>query len=136
VEIKKSRTISLSLANNQITEVLNNELVIGLGYRFEDVQIIIRTGGVQRDLKSDLNVRADFSIKDNKTLSRKLIEDVTQAVAGQRILSIKTTADYVLSDRFNLSVFFDHMFTNPFVARTFPTANTNFGFSLRFTLVQ
>lgn len=136
VEIKKSRTISLSLANNQITEVLNNELVIGMGYRFEDVQIIIRTGGVQRDLKSDLNVRADFSIKDNKTLSRKLIEDVTQAVAGQRILSIKTTADYVLSDRFNLSVFFDHMFTNPFVARTFPTGNTNFGFSLRFTLVQ
>lgn len=136
VELKKSRTISLSMANNQITEVLNNEVVVGVGYRFEDVQLIIKTGGGQRDLKSDLNVRADFSIKDNKTLSRKLLEDVTQAVAGQKILSVKTTADYVLSDRFNLQLFFDHMFTNPFVARTFPTANTNFGFSLRFTLVQ
>jgi len=46
------------------------------------------------------------------------------------------TADYVLSDRFNLQIFADHTMNNPFVANTFPTSNTNFGFSLKFTLVQ
>ncbi|MCD4769522.1 MAG: cell surface protein SprA, partial [Bacteroidales bacterium] len=136
VEWKKSRTVTLNLANNQVADIRNNELIIGTEYRFEDVQIVVKTGGRQRPLKSDLNIRLDLSIRDNKTLSRKLIEDVNQPVAGQRIYSIRTTSDYVLSDRFNLQVFFDHSVNDPFVATTFTTSNTNFGFSLKFTLVQ
>jgi cell surface protein SprA len=54
---------------------------------------------------------------------------------GQKVFTISTTADYMLSDRFNLQVFADHSMTNPFVANTFPTSNTNFGFSLKFTLM-
>jgi len=135
-EWKKSRTVSLNLANNQVADVRNNELIIGAGYRFDDVQIIINTGGSQRALRSDLNIRLDFSVRDNKTLSRKLIEDVNQAVAGQTIFSIRSTADYVLSDRFNLQLFFDHSLNDPFVATTYKTSNTNFGFSLKFTLIQ
>ncbi|MFO7851228.1 MAG: cell surface protein SprA [Bacteroidota bacterium] len=136
IEWKKSRTVSLNLANNQVADVRNNEFIIGAGYRFDDVKIELRTGGRQRSLSSDLNVRLDFSIRDNKTISRKLIEDVNQPVAGQRIFSIRTTADYVLSDRFNLQLFFDHNLNDPFVATTYTTSNTNFGFSLKFTLVQ
>jgi cell surface protein SprA len=136
IEWKKSRTVSLNLANNQIADVRNNEFIIGAGYRFDDVQIILRSGGRQRPLRSDLNIRLDFSIRDNKTISRKLIEDVNQPVAGQKIFAIRTTADYVLSDRFNLQLFFDHNLNDPFVATTYTTSNTNFGFSLKFTLIQ
>jgi cell surface protein SprA len=135
-EWKKNRTVTLNLANNQVADVRNNELIIGAGYRFDDVQVIVRTGGRQRPLRSDLNLRLDFSIRDNKTISRKLIEDVNQPVAGQRIFSIRTTADYILSDRFNLQVFFDHNIRDPFVATTYRTSETNFGFSLKFTLIQ
>jgi len=135
-EWKKSRTIALNLTSNQIADARINELVVGAGYRFDDVQIILKTGGVQRVLRSDLNLRLDFSIRDNKTLARKLVENVNQPVVGQRVFTIGTTADYVLSDRFNLQVFADHTMNNPFVANTFPTSNTNFGFSLKFTLVQ
>ena len=136
IEWKKSRTVSLNLANTQVADVRNNEFIIGAGYRFDDVQIILRTGGRRRPLTSDLNVRLDFSIRDNKTISRKLIENVNQPVAGQRIFAIRTTADYVLSDRFNLQLFFDHNLNDPFVATTYTTSNTNFGFSLKFTLIQ
>jgi cell surface protein SprA len=55
---------------------------------------------------------------------------------GNKVFTIGTTADYILSDRFNLQIFADHTMNNPFVANTFPTSNTNFGFSLKFTLVQ
>ncbi len=82
------------------------------------------------------NLRFDLSLRDNKTIARKLIEDVNQPVAGTKIFTIGATADYVLSDRFNLQIFADHSLTNPFVAQTFPTSNTNFGFSLKFTLAQ
>jgi cell surface protein SprA len=135
-EWKKSRTVSLNLTSNQIADARINELIFGAGYRFDNVQIILRTGGGQRLLKSDLNLRLDFSVRDNKTLARKLIEDVNQPVVGQKVLTIGTSADYVLSDRFNLQIFADHTMNNPFVANTFPTSNTNFGFSLKFTLIQ
>ena len=135
-EWKKSRTVSLNLTSNQIADQRSNELVIVAGYRFDDVQIIIRTGGTQKILKSDLNVRLDMSVRDNKTIARKLIEDVNQPVVGTKVFTIGASADYILSDRFNLQIFADHTMNNPFVASTFPTSNTNFGFSLKFTLVQ
>ena len=47
-EWKKNRTVTLNLANNQVADVRNNELIIGTGYRFDDVQIIVKTGGRQR----------------------------------------------------------------------------------------
>ena len=136
VEWKKSRTISLNLTSNQIADARSDELVIGAGYRFDNVQIIIRTGGAQKALKSDLNVRLDMSVRDNKTVARKLVENVNQPVVGQKVFTIGASADYILSDRFNLQIFADHTMNNPFVASTFPTSNTNFGFSLKFTLVQ
>jgi cell surface protein SprA len=136
-EWRKSRIVSLNLTSNQIADARINELIFGAGYRFDDVQLILKTGGGgQRALKSDLNLRLDVSIRDNKTLARKLVEDVNQPVVGQKVFTIGTTADYVLSDRFNLQIFADHTMNNPFVANTFPTSNTNFGFSLKFTLVQ
>jgi cell surface protein SprA len=120
----------------KISDYRINELVFGAGYRFDNVKIILKTGSGQKALKSDLNVRLDLSIRDNKTIARKLIEDVNQPVAGIKVFTVGATADYVLSDRFNLQLFADHTMNNPFVANTFPTSNTNFGFSLKFTLVQ
>jgi cell surface protein SprA len=135
-EWKKSRTVSLNLTSNQIADARTNELVVGAGYRFDQVQIFLRTSGGQKVLKSDLNLRFDLSVRDNKTLARKLVEDVDQPVAGSREFKAGLSADYVLSDRFNLQIFADHTMNDPFVANTFPTSNTNFGFSLKFTLVQ
>ncbi len=135
-EWRKSRTVTLNLTSTQVTDARINELVFGAGYRFDDVQIILKTGGNQKVLNSDLNLRFDLSLRDNKTIARKLIEDVNQPVAGIKVITIGLTADYVLSDRFNLQVFADHTVNNPFVATTFPTSNTNFGFSLKFTLAQ
>jgi hypothetical protein len=135
-EWKKSRTVTLNMTSNQVSDARINELVFGAGYRFDNVQIILKTGQGQRKLKSDLNLRLDLSIRDNKTLARKLIEDVDQPVIGEKVFTLGATADYVLSDKFNLQIFADRTMNNPFVANTFPTSNTNFGFSLKFTLVQ
>ena len=134
-EWRKSRKVALNLTSNQIADARTNELIVGAGYRFDDVQIILKTAGGQKALKSDLNLRFDLSIRDNKTLARKLVEDVNQPVVGQKVFTAGLTADYVLSDRFNLQLFADHTMNNPFVASTFPTSNTNFGFSLKFTLI-
>ena len=80
------------------------------------------------DLKIDLNIR------NNRTVFRKVIEDVEQIIAGQQIITIKFSADYVINQRLNVKAFYDKVITNPFLSTTFPGAITNAGFSIRFTL--
>lgn len=135
-EVRKSRTVSLILSSNQVTDSRVDEITVGAGYRFDDVNIVLNTGGRQRALKSDLNVNVDFSLKDNKAIARKLIEEVDQPVSGQKVFAAGLSADYILSDRFKLQLYVDHNFNEPFVATTYPTSNTDFGFSVQFTLMQ
>ena len=134
-EIKRSRNMTLSFSNNQLTEVLSNEYVFGLGYRFTQMDLIIKTKNSQKSYSNDLNIAADFSFRKNKTNIRKL-DEPDQISAGQTILTIKSTADYMLSDRFQLRVYFDKVINTPLTSVTFPTSNTNFGVSFRFTLAQ
>ncbi len=132
IEIKKTRNLALSFVNNQLTDVSSNEYVIGLGYRFEEVELRIGNN----DMKSDLNVKLDLSIRSNKTVLRKLDEDVDQISAGQNIISINTSADYMINQKFNIRVFFDKIITNPFISNQYPNSTTNAGVALRFTLAQ
>ncbi|MBN2518990.1 MAG: cell surface protein SprA, partial [Bacteroidales bacterium] len=135
-EFKKDRNISLSLANNQVTEAYGKEFVFGSGFRFKEVQIIINNN----EFKSDLNIRADFSIRDNITIVRRLLEGIEAdrglRQSGMKIMSIKLSADYVLSDRFNLRLFFDRVVNKPHTSISSNTYNTNIGFSLNFSLIQ
>src|SRR5690606_41180374 len=95
----------LSLTNNQVTEVLGSELVIGSGYRFADVPFPFKIGGDEK--LSDLNIRIDLSIRGNRTITRKIVENQNQITSGQRTMSIKASADYALSDNLNLRAYFD-----------------------------
>lgn len=135
-EYKKARNLSLSFANKQLTEVSSNEIVIGLGYRFKDVKLNLSSGGRKQQLKSDLNVKMDLSIRENKTVLRRLDEAINQISTGNRMVSINASADYVINQRFNIRLFFDKTITNPFVSSQFPNSTTNAGVSLRFTLAQ
>jgi len=135
-EFRKSRILSLSLANNQLAESRNNELIIGAGYRFKEVPIKIG----QKAYESDLNLKFDLSVRDNMTIIRYLAlteaDEVDQITSGDRIFKIVFTADYLLSPRFNLQFFFDRTLNKPHTSRSFLRVDSNIGFSLRFTLTQ
>ncbi|MDF1560753.1 MAG: cell surface protein SprA [Bacteroidales bacterium] len=42
-EMKRSRNLNLSFANNQLTETVSNEYTAGIGYRFTQMDLIIKT---------------------------------------------------------------------------------------------
>jgi cell surface protein SprA len=141
VEIRRNRDLSLSMQNSQLTEVTGRELTIGSGYIINNVELPFKIVGSNKKIKSDLNVRCDISVRTNKTVVRKIpIEGETLfdpiLSAGQRNITIKFTADYIINTRFTVRFFFDRMMNRPFISNQFPTSNTNFGFSLRFTLNQ
>ncbi len=138
-EIKKTRNLSMSFTNNQLTEVTSNEFVIGVGYRFKDVKFNIRSmggSGSRQSVSSDLNVRTDFSIRSNKTVLRRIDEDINQVSTGQKVITINFSADYMVNQRLNVRLFFDKTINNPYVSSQYRNSTTNGGVSLRFTLAQ
>ena len=132
-EVKKDRNISLSLANNQITEIKGSEIKFGSGYTWRKLSLPFKIAGKTLD-PSDLRMRLDVSIRDNKTITRKIVENQNQATAGQRAVSIQFSGDYNLTKQLMLRIYFDRRVNTPFVSTSFPTANTNAGFAIRFQL--
>jgi len=135
-EIKRTRNLILSLSNAQLTEVASNEMIFGLGYRFDNFGMIIGSGSRQKKYNSDLNLRADLSIRKNNTIIRKIVEEVDQLTSGQKVVTLKFSADYVLSNRFNLRLYYDRIVNTPYVSLSYPTQTTEFGASVRFTLAN
>lgn len=133
-EIRRTRNMILSLSNTQLTENTQNEIIIGLGYRFDNFGMIIGSGSKQKKYNSDLNIRGDLSIRKGNTIIRNISEKKSQLTAGQRVVTMKFSADYVLSNRFNIRLFYDRIINKPFISTTYPTTTTEFGASLRFTL--
>ena len=128
-EFKKDRSASLSLNNNQVTEILGSEWVIGTGYKFSKVKLPF-----EKIQPSPVNVRVDISFRDNLTVIRNIDENSNQATAGQRVISIKSSADYNLSKYLVLQFYYDHTLNTPKVATSYPTGNMSTGLRLRFNL--
>jgi cell surface protein SprA len=133
VEYKQDRSIGLGLANNQVTEILGKEWIIGLGYKID--KLVIRKIKINgKPLESPLNFRFDLSIRDNLTVIRKIVEETSQATAGQQVMSIRSTLDYNLTRNLTLQMYYDQMIMNPVIATSYPTGNMNAGFRLRINL--
>ncbi len=137
-EYKKSRNYSLSFSNNQLTDVTSSEFVIGLGYRIKNIEYIFRAIGLSsskgKKQKSDLNIKADFSVRDNRTVLRKIVEAVDQISSGQTLTSINVSAEYQISQKVTAKLFFDDRINTPYVSSQFPITNMNTGISIKFTL--
>jgi cell surface protein SprA len=138
-EYKRSRTLSFSFVNNQLTEVASSEFVIGLGYRIKGLKLNfsgVLGGGKKSKTKSDLNLKADFSIRRNYTTLHRVDQNINQISIGQQVMNIKFTADYNLSQRFNIQFYFNKDINTPYVSNQYRTSSTQGGLALRFTLSQ
>lgn len=134
-EYRTSRNLSLSFANNQVTDVKSREIIVGTGYRFQNLSFNIAQGNNTQRVQSDLVLRLDLSFRQNKTVLRKLVEEVAVISSGQNSVGINFSADYQVSPRVNMRFFYDRNITNPLISNQFPTSNTYAGFSFRFMLM-
>jgi cell surface protein SprA len=132
-EYKRDRSVGLSLANNQITEIFGAEWVFGTGYKFAKVKLPWFKMNNQ-SIVSDLNFRFDLTVRDNVTVIRKIVENTNQATAGQNVLSIRSSLDYNVGRNLTAQIYYDQMITNPKIATSYPTGNMNCGIRLRINL--
>ena len=139
VEFKKSRKLDLSFVNNQLTEMTGNEVVVGLGYRVKNLKFSIGSlsgSAPAKSYRSDLNLKMDFGIRDNKTTLRRIDEENNQISAGARQYTLNFSGDYMLSQSVQLRLYYNWTSSNPYVSSQMPNSTTSGGFSLRFNLAQ
>ncbi|MEH6537136.1 MAG: cell surface protein SprA [Psychroserpens sp.] len=131
-EMKKDRILSLSFDNNLLTEIRGNEYILGLGYRIKDLRIRSKLAGPKQVIKSDLNMKADISVRNNKTIIRYLDIENNQITQGQTIWGVKYTADYAFSKNLTAIFYFDYTFSEYEISTAFPQTTIRSGFTLRY----
>ena len=136
LEFRRMRNLSLSFVNNQLTEITLNEYLLGMGYKLKNLKFISASGsnGKNAKVSSDLNMKLDLSLKDDKTILRRIDQDINQISAGKQLISVNFSADYQLSQRVNARFFFDKAVSKPYI--TTLSSTTSGGLSITFILAQ
>ena len=136
-EYRKQRNLALNVTSVQLTEGHTNEFVIGGGYTIKNLNFITKKkDGGQKKVSNDLKLQVDVSYKDVKMLLRKIEEGITQASSGNKVLGIKVSADYVLSQKINLQLFYDHQGTTPLISSSYPVKADNVGLNIKLMLTR
>ena len=136
-EYRKQRNLALNVTSVQLTEGHTSEFVIGAGYTIKNLNFVAKKkDGAQRKVSNDLKLQVDVSYKDIKTLLRKIDEGITQASNGNKVLAIKISADYVLSQKINLQLFYDHQSTTPLISSSYPVKADNIGLNIKLMLTR
>ena len=133
-EYKKSRQLSLSLVDFQLSEARSTEFTIGAGFRKRGAFSFIKWKG--KPLENDASFRLDLSLRDDATANSRL--DQTQALptAGSRIILINPSIDYVISNRVNVKLYFEQRRVEPKISSAPPITNTRAGLQIRISLAQ
>ncbi|MBS1974217.1 MAG: cell surface protein SprA, partial [Bacteroidetes bacterium] len=141
VGYNKSRQLSLSLIDYQMTENHSTEFTFGGGWRKRGLplpfHLKIKMPGKSEasgKLDNDLNFRLDFSIRDDITANSRLDQGTALPTGGQRTITISPSIDYVMSNRINLKLYFDQRRVTPKISTSPPIVTTRAGLQLRISL--
>ncbi len=140
-EYAKTRSLSLSLYDYQLSEQRTTEFVFGAGYRKRGLKLL---GGLKlpkflgggKELQNEINFRLDYTVRNNVTANSRLDQDNTFATAGSKDTRISPSVDYNISNRVNLKFYYDRTKVNPYISSSAPTTNTRAGVQVRISLAQ
>lgn len=132
-EIGKTRLLGLSLANSQLAQLSENNIVFGLGYRTTRFRFPF---GLFQQMKTDNNLdfKMDMAWRDNKTVIYRADVNEAEISSGAKNITMKPSVNYTLNQRFNIQVYYNTNITQPYTSQSFNTSMSNLGFILRLIL--
>jgi cell surface protein SprA len=136
-QYKKSRQLSLSLVDYQLSEVNSTEWTIGGSWRRRGFSLPFKLPGTKgKKLENDVNFRLDLSMRDDATSNSRLDQDNAFSTGGQKVITIQPSIDYVLNNRVNVKFYFDQRKVVPYISTSAPITNTRAGVQIRISLAQ
>ncbi len=134
-EYRDQRTLTLNTAAGQVVEANTRGVTAGVGYKIANFNSVLKFKGTQTGVSNDLSLNLDFSYQLTQALIRRIETAYTQATSGARTININFTANYVMSKRLTMSMYFDHQINTPLVSTSsYPTTNTSYGISFNLSL--
>ena len=135
IDYKKERNLGLNISNSQITELNSNDLAVTFGFTKAGMKLPFKVQGAVVTLENDLTFKFNFTLRDTKTVQRK-IDEVNTVTAGNVNFQLRPQLGYVLSDRLNLNLYFERNINTPRITSSYPRSTTQFGVQVRFSLAQ
>ncbi len=153
VEYRKTRVLTLSMTSQQISETRSDDFVVGLGYKINDLNLFApkkkvrkskgksnsssekKTTTTNKGFSNDLNLRLDFSLRNQSALNRDIQSMLSQATSGNKAVQVSFSADYALSKYLTLTAYYDRQMNKPLLSSSsYPITTQDFGISLKFML--
>ncbi len=151
VEMRKTRVLTLSMTSQQLTETRSNDFVIGMGYKIADLKLFApkktvksKSKGTGKDkttstnskgFANDLNLRLDFTLRNQSALNRDILTQLSQATSGNKAVQVSFSADYALSKYLTLTAYYDRQMNKPLLtSSSYPVTTQDFGVSIKFIL--
>jgi len=132
-EMRKTRTLNLSVTSGQIVESNGNHFTMGTSYKISDFHPWGFLTGSK--VKNDLSLSGDLTYKNQFALLRKIEGNYAQASSGNKSFVLELLADYVISKNMNMTFFYDMESNVPLVS-SYPVTSSDIGFSIRFSLTR
>jgi cell surface protein SprA len=134
-EYKKSRMLSLSLVDYQLSENNSKEWVAGVSWRKKGLRLPFNIPGLNNNrLTNDLTFRFDMSMRDTYNSNSRLDQTNAYGTGGQKEVTLQPSIDYVLNSKINLRFFFDQRRATPYISSSPPIVNTRAGINIRIAL--
>ena len=90
-----------------------------------------------RAISHDLNLRFDFSFRNQDAITRNIQTSLSEATSGNKAIKASFSADYTISRYVTLSLYYDRQRNQPLLSsNAYPTITQDFGFNLRFSLTR
>lgn len=131
MKFNKSRMLSLSLVDFQVSETRSTEWIFGGGWRVKGLNLPIEIFGVRR-LKNDVNFKLDVGFRDDLTTNSYLAQYYVVPTRGQKVITINPAIDYIINDNLQIRFYYERNQTIPALSTSYPITTTRGGLMLRF----
>lgn len=137
-EYVKSRQLSMSLIDYQLSEVRSTQWNFGFSWRKRGLVLpfALPGSGGSRKLNNDLNITLDVSMRDDTQNNSTLDQNAAYSTGGQKVIKIQPSIDYILNNRINVKLYFDQQKTIPYISSSSPITTTRGGLQIRISLAQ
>lgn len=133
---RNTRTLSMNFTDYQMIENKAETYTVGLAYRIKGLKLPIKFKKEPVVLYNELNMRFDFSLRDNAIINHRLQEGYSVPSSGSKNISINPSIDYVINKQFNIRLFFEYNKSIPRALTSYPSTNMRGGVTLRFSLAN
>ncbi|MCU0468106.1 MAG: cell surface protein SprA [Arcicella sp.] len=129
----QDRNVGLNLSSNYVSELSNKDLMVSMGFTRANVLVPFKVGGKRVRLPNDLKFEARLTIRDTRTIQRKL-DDIPVVTNGFTQFQLRPQASYNVNKKLSVTAYYDRNFSSPFVSNQFYRSVDQAGIQVRFSL--